>query len=240
MPQRPDPAACRSIALGGRVVAYQLVRGRRKTIALAIGREGLRVGAPTRAAIYEIEALLQRHGDWVLQKLDAVASLPGPLPVADGLVIELLAQPCTIRLHAGRQRLHWAEDGRELWLPATTSSSALVLERALRQRARQVLVERLALYAARLDVPTPPLILSSARTRWGSCNSRGQIRLNWRLLFFPLPVLDYVVAHELAHLKEMNHSPRFWAVVAQLCPEWRLRRAEIKALAPHLPAFINP
>ena len=103
-----------------------------------------------------------------------------------------------------------------------------MLEKALRDKARTVFAERLALHAPRLGVAVPPLRLSSARTRWGSCSHHGGIVLNWRLVFMPLPVIDYVVCHELAHLKEMNHSPRFWSVVEQLCPDWRARRLELR------------
>ena len=84
-------------------------------------------------------------------------------------------------------------------------------------------------------MPLPRLTLSAARTRWGSCSLRSGIRLNWRLIHFPLHVIDYVVAHELAHLREMNHSPRFWSVVGQLYSDYRAARDELKALAAHCP-----
>jgi hypothetical protein len=112
-----------------------------------------------------------------------------------------------------------------------------VLHAALREHARAVLRERLALHAPRLGVAVPPLRLSSARTRWGSCNQRGGISLNWRLVFMPLAVVDYVVAHELAHLKEMNHGPRFWSVVEQLCPDWRALRSELRRHGREIPQF---
>ena len=80
----------------------------------------------------------------------------------------------------------------------------------------------------------PPLSLSSARTRWGCCSASG-IRLNWRLIHLPLDLVDYVVAHELAHLREMNHSARFWAEVARLCPDWRERRAALKKHGGEIP-----
>ena len=111
----------------------------------------------------------------------------------------------------------------------------VVLEKALRDKARCVFAERLAHYVPQLGVPPPPLRLSAARTRWGSCSHRGGISLNWRLILMPLPVVDYVVAHELAHLKEMNHSPGFWSVVQQLCPDWRARRLELRQLARRIP-----
>jgi predicted metal-dependent hydrolase len=100
-----------------------------------------------------------------------------------------------------------------------------------------IFAERLAIHAPRLGVAVPPLRLSSARTRWGSCSHHGGISLNWRLVFMPIAVIDYVVCHELAHLKEMNHSPRFWSVVGQLCPDWRRLRLELRQQARQIPHF---
>ena len=99
------------------------------------------------------------------------------------------------------------------------------------RQARQLLTERLQHYAPLLGVQWRSLRLSNARTRWGSAHSDGRIMLNAKLLHYRLPVLDYVVAHELAHLHEMNHSPRFWAWVAQVCPEHRQLRAELRQQA---------
>lgn len=93
---------------------------------------------------------------------------------------------------------------------------------------------RLAILAAKLNVSTPPLKLSSAQSRWGSCSSRGDIRLNWRLLQAPPSIINYVVCHELAHLKEMNHSAKFWAVVASIYPDYKLAEKELKQLSSQL------
>jgi predicted metal-dependent hydrolase len=93
---------------------------------------------------------------------------------------------------------------------------------------------RLSLFATKLGVPTPPLFLSNARSRWGSCNSRKEIRLNWRLLQAPPHIINYVVCHELAHLKEMNHSAKFWAVVASIFPDYKAAEKELKAWSPKL------
>jgi predicted metal-dependent hydrolase len=89
-------------------------------------------------------------------------------------------------------------------------------------------------YAQRLGVRHRAYGLSSAATRWGSCSSDGKIRLNWRLIHFPLWIVDYVVAHELAHLREMNHSPRFWNTVASIFPEFREARQALKNHPPEL------
>lgn len=241
----PEPVGttgevARSIALGGQIVPYVLYRGRRRTIGLSIDHRGLRVGAPTRAGLGEIEALLKKHGDWVLGKLGAwqQRQASAAFAIVDGAQLPWLGGELRLMLKTGANRAVWASDEQVLTLNLGPKGvPQTLLERALRSRVRVVLAERLAHYAALLGVPLPPLALSSARTRWGSCSSRGTIRLNWRLGFFPLPVIDYVVAHELAHLKEMNHSPRFWSVVEGLCPEWRSRRAELKQTALRLPIF---
>jgi len=92
----------------------------------------------------------------------------------------------------------------------------------------------LEILAAKLCVKTPPLTLSNAQSRWGSCSSRGDLRLNWRLLQAPPHIINYVICHELAHLKEMNHSARFWAIVEQLFPDYKRAEKELKALSPQL------
>jgi len=86
-------------------------------------------------------------------------------------------------------------------------------------------------------LPVPPVRLSNARTRWGSCSSLSGIRLHWRLVHLPPELIDYVVAHEVAHLREMNHSPRFWAVVESVCPAWRTGRARLRQAAASLPVI---
>ena len=98
----------------------------------------------------------------------------------------------------------------------------------LMRQAKRIFTERLDHFAPRLGVQWKKLSLSSASTRWGTASADGSIRLNWRLVHFRLPVIDYVVAHELAHLREMNHSPAFWAVVADVLPDHVQRRQALR------------
>jgi predicted metal-dependent hydrolase len=100
----------------------------------------------------------------------------------------------------------------------------------LKVEARRVLGGRLQALSARQAVQPRSWSLSSARSQWGACRQDGHIRLNWRLVHFSLPVIDYVVAHELAHLQELNHSPRFWRVVGELLPGYEAARDEVKKL----------
>ncbi len=237
MSSTTPPETSHRIALGDAHVAYQLRRSRRRTIGLTIDQRGLRIAAPLRARLGDIEKLIREHGQWVLDKLANWRERPPPekLQIADGLPITLLGETWTVTLtDIGRAR--WQFAGQTIYLkPTTTHDAAQLLEMALREKARDVFTERLGHYAPRLGVGLPPLRLSSARTRWGSCSHRGGIALNWRLIFMPLTVLDYVVCHELAHLKEMNHSPRFWSVVEQLCPDWRALRLELRQLGRQIP-----
>jgi len=235
---RPAPAeATRRIAIAGQAVDYHLRRSRRRTIGLAIDQRGLRVGAPLQARLGDIEALIREHGQWVLDKLADWRSRPTPerLAVSEGVVIFALGEALTVTVTPGsRQRWLSSDQKLHLFVPPAVEAR-VVLEKALRDKARRVFAERLARYAPQIGVPAPPLRLSAARTRWGSCSQHGGISLNWRLILMPLPVVDYVVAHELAHLKEMNHSPGFWSVVQQLCPDWRARRLELRQLARQIP-----
>jgi len=231
----------RTIALGDRIVPYVLRRARRRTIGLTIDHRGLRVGAPPRASLREVESLILRHGDWVAQKLDEwrSRSRPEALKIVDGVRLPLLGQSLEIRLALGNNRTLWNEHSTPVLTLCLRSSTqaGLVLEKALREKALSLFTERLKHYADRLGLAVPPLKLSAARTRWGSCSSRTGVRLNWRLVHFAPHVVDYVIAHELAHLREMNHSPRFWAVVGQLYPDYKTTREELKSLAAHCPQW---
>ena len=106
-----------------------------------------------------------------------------------------------------------------------------------RDEAKRIFSDRMEAYAARLGVRYASMTLSSAGTRWGSCTVSGNIRLNWRLVHFALPLIDYVVAHELAHLKEMNHSPRFWATVESVYPDYDGAKMALKQRSQELPVL---
>lgn len=239
MPRTTPPEPARSIVIAGQAVTYQLRHSQRRTIGLAIDHRGLRVGAPTRARIGDIENLIHEHGQWVLDKLAAWRDRPvaSKLEITDGTVVFALGEPLTVAFtDVGRSR--WQFGPGTLYLhPDAAHSASDLLEKALREKARTVFAERLAIHARRHGVAPPPLRLSSARTRWGSCSHHGGIALNWRLVLMPLAIVDYVVCHELAHLKEMNHSPRFWSVVEQLCPDWKALRLELRQLARQIPHF---
>ncbi|MFA5915296.1 MAG: SprT family zinc-dependent metalloprotease [Burkholderiales bacterium] len=229
----------RYIQLGSEVVGYRFRRARRRSIGMVIDDDGLRVAAPNHAPIAEVEGFIREKARWVLKKLSEWRAAPKPPLVnwSDGSTVALLGAPVTIALLPGERGINM-ENGRLGIGLAPRGEPAALRKRAIawiKEHALSLLGERLALYAGRLGVPTPTLSLSSARTQWGLCREDGHVRLNWRLIHLPLRLIDYVVAHELAHLREMNHSARFWAVVAGLYPDYKQARIELRHCNHRLP-----
>jgi len=232
----------REIILGGQRIAYTLRRSTRKTLGLSIDHRGLIVGVPLRVGLREAEAFIRSHAGWVVDKLQARLQRQ---PVAafepvDGAPIPFLGEAWRLRLGRGNNRVLWHEQGPdkvlELALRAGADARQLLL-RGLQQRSLELFNHRVEEFCLRLGRPMPAVGLSNARTRWGSCSSRSGIRLHWRLVHLPLGLIDYVVAHEVAHLVEMNHSPRFWAVVESLYPDHLAARKALRQAAASLPSI---
>ncbi len=190
----------------------QLVRSRRKTIALIIHRQGqLLVRAPLRASRAQIEAFVLEKEAWIRAHQARLRARPQPPPVtfAAGEAFLFLGRSYPLRLAPGKPPLELRDGGFRL--DPTAHSQAAALFRAwYRRQAREVLAERVALHAARLGFTPGALRISAAHTRWGSCSSRGTLSFPWRLVLAPLEVIDYVVVHELVHLAVKNHSAAFW------------------------------
>jgi hypothetical protein len=215
----------RTYALAGRPVPVSLRRSARRSVGLKITSAGLAVTMPTRFPLAELESILHQKAGWIVAKLDELASRTAPAALCEGSEVQWLGEPRQIRL--GFRRGSVTAD--ELRLVAHTDEMIpAALEKLMRREARDFLAERLALWAGRLNLAYREFRLTSAGTRWGSCTSQGDIRLHWRLMQAPLPVLDYVVIHELCHRVELNHSPRFWALVASVCPDWKQKRDWLK------------
>jgi predicted metal-dependent hydrolase len=221
------------LALDGMLVSYTIKRSaRRRAISILIDHDGLRVGAPWHATQNAIERLLHKHSDWVLRKLKEWHGRAAPRQWADGEVLMLLGEPITLRLVAAGECRVAGVRGAELLLPMS-GATPRAIEQAVREwlceQALHRFCERVEHFRLLARVPVSPEVrLSSARTRWGSCHSGGRIRLNWRLVQMPPRVIDYVVAHEVAHLIEMNHSKRFWRVVAGMVPDYASLRRELR------------
>ncbi|UXH77867.1 M48 family metallopeptidase [Roseateles amylovorans] len=248
--ERPESSAGgRHVLLQGRSIPYDLKRARRRSIGFTVSEEGLRVSAPKWVPVAEIEKALQQKGEWILRKLveqreRARRTQAARVDWADGCSLPYLGEPLIVvldpgltgaRLDAGTadpQGTLSAVPRRLLYLGLPQRAEPEQIRDAvqswLQRQARQLFEQRCRHFAAQLDVTMTGLRLSSAQTRWGSANADGVIRLNWRLIHFSPALIDYVVAHELAHLREMNHSPRFWAVVRSVMPDYEHARDRLK------------
>jgi predicted metal-dependent hydrolase len=236
LPPAAPVAKARHIQIGARIVPYELRQSAGRRLALTIDERGLRIGAPPRLTFAEIEAFVRGHGDWVLAKLDEYAARHTHryLRICDGARVPVLGADIGVRVTTGANRVLWQGDALVLAARPDADLDALA-RRGLQRRALEHFAGRLGHFAGVLNRPVPAFGLSSARSRWGSCSTKSGIRINWRLVHLPPEFADYVIAHELAHLVEMNHSARFWRVVGQLYPDWRAARAELKRRAAEIP-----
>ena len=245
-PRAPDGPPLRRIQLGPNALEYELRRSKRRSIGFMIDDDGLRVTAPKRITLAEIDNAIRAKQRWILTKLHergerrALRQEKPPVQWVDGAGLPFMGGEITLRLQpAERSHCVYDPELRELAIGVVPGLSEWQLQERVRiwlhAEAKRVFTERLEVYAERLGVSYSSMTLSSAGTRWGSCTVDGSIRLNWRLIHFSLPLIDYVVAHELAHLLEMNHSPRFWATVESVYPDYDGAKEALRKRSQELP-----
>jgi predicted metal-dependent hydrolase len=250
------PDANREALLGKVLVAYEFRRARRKNIGFLVGPEGLVVSAPRWVPLGEVDQAVRAKSRWIVNKLEAARERQARLEAAriewkDGATFPFLGEPVIVVLdprHAfsetggvlhtdtstlpgvARQTLH-------IGLAQTAQPAQIrdAVQAWLMRQARELFTQRLNHYAPLLGVRWRKLTLTSAGTLWGTARSDGSIRLNWRLVHFRMAVVDYVVAHELSHLRVMDHSPRFWDTVRTVVPNYPELRGQLKDEA--LPAW---
>ena len=242
------PRAAHETLLDGQRVAYALRRSTRRSIGFSVSAQGLAVSAPVGLALADIEQALQRKAGWIVRKLHETGARHQRLEAAridwrDGAVLPFRGEPLTLvlapallsslsRTGAVLERDTFSGAARLQMVLAPGGNLPEQIQKAvqawLMQQARQIFTERLNHFAPQLGVQWRQLGLSSAATRWGSAKADGTIRLNWRLLHFRSELLDYVVVHELSHLRVMDHSPRFWAVVQTILPDHAVLRRQLR------------
>ena len=232
----------RSVTLLGRAVAYRLRPSpRAKAMRIRVGPGGVEVLMPRRATATRAADFLQENAGWVLDqsaraerlrvaRADEIDLPPGhlllrgePTPVV--FIESANRRQNSVELSGGRIVLRCGVGG----VPPERS-----LEGWLRNEARRDLAVRVARRASEVSQPHGRLYVRGQRTRWGSCSGKGNLSFNWRLVMAPPAVLDYVVAHELAHLDVPNHSPAFWLKVRAMCPAYAARRDWLRRHGPTL------
>ncbi len=244
------PRANRELRLGDAVVAYLFLRAKRRTIGFVVGPDGLVVRAPRWTPVVEVEAALREKSQWITRKLGEsrerqTRQHEARVEWRDGVVLPLFGSNIQVVLDPGH---HFGAAGAQLesvvasggdadalpslrvGLPKTAAPEQIrdAVQAWLMRQAKEHFAERLNHFAPLLQVQWRKLSLSSAGTRWGSARIDGAIRLNWRLIHFRPAVIDYVVAHELSHLRVMDHSTRFWDTVRSVVPDYAELRGQLK------------
>jgi len=239
----PQPRGiARQIALAEGLLYYGFVRARRRSLSIIVGRHGVEVRVPRWISQSEVDAFIREKESWIWRRMNDYRREARVFSWSEGECLPLFGRQ--VRLQAprlaatpeARKVLHeddrliahlHAEDGTEQLRGAVLAW--------LRAASLALFQKRVTHYSQRLGVPAPSVRLSNARTQWGSCQASGRVLLNWRLVHMPERLIDYVVAHEVAHLLEMNHSPRFWSLVEGVYPDCRAARRELNALEKQLP-----
>ncbi len=236
------------------VVAYEFRRAKRKTIGFVVGADGLVVSAPRWVAQHEVDKALQEKAPWIVRKLAEAQErqqrqAQAQVEWQEGAAIPFLGESVIIvidprqangggtaaqamaQLHSDASTLPGVPRlTLHIGLPHDASPDRIrdCVQAWLMRQAKRVFEERLNHFASQLGVQWTKLALSSAESRWGSAGSNGAIRLNWRLIHFRQSVIDYVVVHELSHLRVMDHSPRFWSTVESVMPDYAERKGLLK------------
>ncbi|MDH4248896.1 MAG: M48 family metallopeptidase [Deltaproteobacteria bacterium] len=229
-PSLPEPAR---IVLAEREVAYQIHRSDRKTVILTVDPEqGLVVRCPKRFSRSRLETILRKKARWILDKQAHAQRLQAQreqrvwkqgmmLPFRGNwypLHLEPGQRGSILRLEAGHLKLISADTGG--FLPPDPGVLRTQLINAYKSIARKDIPSRVQYFQDHLALTPRRVSVREQKRRWGSCSSKGSLNFNWRLVLAPPEVMDYVIVHELCHLRELNHSPRFWAQVGAVLPNY--------------------
>ena len=214
-----------------KLMTYKLIRSNRKTIAIHVTKDAqVEVRAPFRAKKKEIEQFLVSKRGWVEKHLTRIIEtyenrLSFELNYGDDL--RLMGRKIPIIAKAGNKV---GFNGNYFYLPPDFPSNQIKVAviGLYKQIAKQVLTDRTLAYAKEMNLLPSAVKVNSAKTRWGSCSSKGSINYSWRLIMAKKEIIDYVIVHELAHIKELNHSPKFWAIVESVLPDYKERQKELK------------
>jgi predicted metal-dependent hydrolase len=203
----------------------RLIRSKRKTMTLIIERDGtLTVRAPVRVSRAQIESFVQQKENWIdraRQKIKAAEVFPKQY--VDGEKFLFLGSSFDLKL-VKPQRPSLKFDGEFRLSNTAQKRGESIFTRWYKDRAFEIITERVAKFSEQYDFAPKQLKITSARTRWGSCSPNGGLNFSWRLVMAPLDVIDYVVIHELAHLRVKNHSRKFWKLVESVLPGYKVQR----------------
>ena len=221
------------------MIDYTIIRSKRKTIAIYITKDAtVEVRAPLRAKTDDIRRFLTSKQEWVLTHLESRReSLKSKSDFSLSYGDEISMQGASYPICASNEQIT-GFDGKCFYLPPNLSSEEIRrgIIMIYIELAKKFLTQKALIYSKKMSVRPSAIKINSAKTRWGSCSGKDSINFSWRLIMADDDVIDYVVVHELAHIREHNHSPLFWAVVASVLPDYKARQDKLKELQRRLSA----
>ena len=227
--RRPDPDHLEVQHEGARfrIALRRRPTARRITLRVSAATGEVVITLPSRTPVNTAQRFAESHAGWVASRL---ARLPERVVFEPGASLPLRGEPHRVRLSGtrGGVRIEWEDGQPVIAVACDPAHAARRIRDFLTREARRDLLEAVERYAPRLGQRPIRITLRDTRSRWGSCTARGELNFSWRLILAPPMVLDYLVAHEMAHLREMNHSLRFWALLGELCPNVDAAEAWLK------------
>lgn len=211
---------------------YTLIRSNRKTAALYIRNGIIEVRAPHKMPEYEIEKFLIKNEVWILnnlQKSQDKKTKRDSFVLNYGDLLHYRGKTCRIVSKDGN---YIGYEANQFYMPPNMSSEEIKEAgiKIYRMLAKNYLPKRTMEFASIMNLIPSAIKVNGAKKRWGSCSSKKSINFSWRLMMASDEVIDYVIVHELAHLAEMNHGPRFWAIVKKYMPNYELHRISLSKL----------
>lgn len=227
------------VTVGGVDIAYLVIRSprRKRSVEFRVdAKQGLVFRVPVRTSIAHVEKLIHRHLPWIQRQLvrRSASQLPDlAAQYVEGGQIPYRDTHLKLKVAITDGKPHATLHGKTLTVHVPRATSAHIrttVEGWFRQHAVTIFPQRVAWWAARMNLTYGRVHISNPKRQWASCSYRNDLRFSWRLLMVPPPLLDYVIVHELAHVVQKNHSPAFWAVVAATMPDYQQRRQALNAL----------
>lgn len=235
----PKNRKMKEVVLSRRSIFYELIRSKRKTVRLRLmNQDLLEINAPLKISIDDLEKIIRQKENWLNKRIESLKELPTKTSkrfYQQGEEFLYQGRQVELRLHIKSQWKSYQvfeESGTlSVWGP---NSEPVEVEKALmewfRKSAKKIIGTSLEEWSQRLEIPYQKFDIGNGRCLWGSCHQNGTVRINWRAIFISPDILDYLLVHELCHLREMNHSSRFWTEVESILPDYKMRRKRLREL----------
>ena len=218
--------------INGETISYLLIKKYRRSIGLKITRNGLIVHAPIFVSKKHIKTVIISKQKWIESKLNLIMIEAPPFTIKTGQEFNLLGKKITLQLSEGQKKIYI--QGNLCFISFNDLSKHDKLKKYfinwLKEYTLNCFKKRVNFYSLNYNLLPKKVLLSNAKTKWGSCNSKREVRLNWRLIQSTEDIVDYVICHELSHLKFMNHSQQFWGLVNEIFPDYKKTQAKLKLI----------